>query len=92
MAIRLNGTTVSRRTKLRAATVAIIPTAVSDNQWCRAGPVAASKLRTALMKGTFGPGRKLRCIEILSALYFVPTKLDPLFASVYRSKGFLKSG
>ena len=85
MAQRLNGTTVSRRAKLRAATVAIIPLAIADNQWCRASANAASKLRTALMQGTFGPGRKLRCIEILSALYFDPTKLDPLFASAYRS-------
>jgi hypothetical protein len=85
MAQRLNSTTVSRRAKLRAATVAIVPTAISDNQWCRASVAVSNKLRTALMQGTFGPGRKLRCIEILSALYYDPTKLDSFFASVYRT-------
>ena len=76
MSLRLNGTMTSRRTKLRAATVAIVPTAISDNQWCRASTNVANKLRTTLMKGTFGPGRNLRCIEILTSLFYDPAKLD----------------
>ena len=83
MAQRLNGIVVSRRANLRAAMVAIIPPAISDNQWCRASNAAASKLRTTLMKRTFGPGRKLRCIEILSSLCYDPTKLDPFLRQFF---------
>jgi hypothetical protein len=54
MACRLNSAPVSRRTKLRAATTAIIPAAISDNQWCRASSNTSSKLRTALMHAPSG--------------------------------------
>ena len=64
---------------------AALSKAIASTQWTTASARATATLRTAMLKGSWGSARKMRCVEILMSVLFSPTKADPQSAITFRT-------
>ena len=85
MAVRLHLTPVPRSKKIAASCTAIIPKAIYATQWNLPSRAKSGRLRTAIIGNALGAGSKMRCIEILLACFYEPTRIDPALAALYRT-------
>jgi hypothetical protein len=77
VALNISRAPVSNNQAQRANQTAVLPKAVASTQWTTPSQQALQRLRTAILKGNWGNARKMRCVEVLMAILFDPTKADP---------------
>jgi hypothetical protein len=75
-AARISRAPVDKYLKVKAIGCAAIPKAIFATQWNIPSFPAMSKLRTAIMHGTWGNKARMRCLEILMTINFDPERID----------------
>lgn len=82
---RIHGAPFPKRRKARANMTTTIPKATLGTQWIRPSTRKISRLRTAIMRGSWDNQSQPKCAEMILACVFDPTRIDPLFAILMRT-------
>ena len=57
----------------------------SNTQWTAANQRKLCLARNCILKGIWSATSKMRCVEVLITAFFDPTRIDPMFAAIYRT-------
>ena len=71
--------------KARAAATAVIPAAVYGTQWITAAVHKNGKFASKMLRIIWGGNKGRRCPEAVLAVLHDPTRVDPLYASAFRT-------
>ena len=75
---------------MRVIGSAAIPKAIFATQWDLPSFPALNELPTTIMQGTWGSRARMRCLQILMTVSYDPTRIEPLFATLYRTFTLLR--